>query len=102
MGTRRFIVGCLLLGACVAITPARLRADGPKTRYERVLAEEDDLRLGRKPSPLSQIRRVVAAYEAVVRRYPTSGYSDNALWQAAELSLRANKIYGSDLDRETA
>ena len=101
MRTRRLIAGWLILGACVA-GPARLGADGPKTRYERVLAEQDDLRLGRKPSPLSQIRHVVAQYEAVVRRYPTSGYSDNALWQAAELSLRANKIYGSTVDRETA
>jgi N-acetylmuramoyl-L-alanine amidase len=102
MGNRRLIIiGGLLLAACVAM-PARARADGPKTRYERVLAEEDDLRLGRKPSPLSQIRHVVAAYEAVVRRYPGSGYSDNALWQAAELSLRAHRIYRSDVDRETA
>jgi N-acetylmuramoyl-L-alanine amidase len=101
MRTRRFIAGWLLLGACVAL-PARLGADGPKTRYERVLAAEDELRLGRKPSPLSQIRHVVSSYEAVVRRYPASGYSDNALWQAAELSLRASKIYGSDIDRETA
>src|SRR5689334_13031512 len=97
----RLVAGWLMLGACVAL-PARLGADGPKTRYERVLAEEESLSLGRRPSPLSQIRHVVAAYEAVVRRYPTSGYSDNALWQAAELSLRANKIYRSDLDRETA
>jgi len=101
MRTRRLIAGWLLLGACVAL-PARLGADGPKTRYERVLAEEDELRLGRKPSPLSQIRHVVSAYEAVARRYPSSGYSDNALFQAAELSLRANQIYRSDLDRETA
>jgi N-acetylmuramoyl-L-alanine amidase len=97
----RRLIGWLVLATCVGL-PAAARADGPKTRYERVLAQEDELRLGRKPSPLSQIRRVVAAYEAVVRRYPTSGYSDNALFQAAELSIRANQIYRSDVDRQTA
>jgi N-acetylmuramoyl-L-alanine amidase len=101
MRIRRLIAGCLALGAALTL-PVRLTADGPKTRYERVLAQEDELRLGRRPSPLSQIRHVVAEYEAIVRRYPTSGYSDNALWQAAGLSLRANQIYRSEIDRETA
>jgi N-acetylmuramoyl-L-alanine amidase len=36
---------------------------------------------------LDQVRAVVAAYEAVVKEYPTSGYSDNALWQAGVLEL---------------
>ncbi len=36
---------------------------------------------------------VVAAYEAIVRRYPASGYSDNALWQAGRLSLDAYLTY---------
>ncbi len=102
MRIRRLIIAGVLLVAFAAAAPVRVRADGPKTRYEKVLAEEDGLRLGRKPSPLSQIRHVVAQYEAVARRYPTSGYSDNALWQAAELSLAANRIYRSDVDRETA
>ncbi len=101
MRIRRLIAGVLLV-AFAAAAPVRVRADGPKTRYEKVLAEEDGLRLGRKPSPLSQIRHVVAQYEAVVRRYPSSGYSDNALWQAAELSLAAHRIYRSDVDREAA
>src|SRR5581483_258780 len=96
MRIRRLIIAGVLLVAFAAAAPVRVRADGPKTRYEKVLAEEDGLRLGRKPSPLSQIRHVVAQYEAVARRYPTSGYSDNALWQAA------NRIYRSDVDRETA
>jgi len=101
MRIRRLIAGVLLVASvCAAAAP--VSADGPKTRYERVLAEEDTLRLGRKPSPLSHIRRVIADYEAVVRRYPGSGYSDNALWQAAELSLAAHRIYRSDIDRETA
>ena len=31
-------------------------------------------------------------YEAVVRRYPTSGYCDNALWQAASLARRVRAV----------
>ena len=36
---------------------------------------------------LDEVSRVVAAYEAVVKEYPRSGYSDNALWQAGVLEL---------------
>ena len=41
------------------------------------------------PATLTAVRAVVAAYEAVVRHYPASGYSDNALWQAGRLALDA-------------
>lgn len=98
MFIRRFIT----VLAIVACTAAPMGAAGPKTKYERVLAQEQALRLGRKPSPLSQIRKVVAAYETVARQHPVSGYADNALWQGAELSLSAHRIYQSDVDRATA
>ena len=88
--------------ALVASTAAPLAAAGPKTRYQRVLAQSSALRLSRRPSPLSQIRKVVAAWENVARQHPTSGYADNALLQAAELSLSAHRIYGSREDREVA
>jgi len=50
---------------------------------------------------LGDVRGVVAAYEAVVRRYPASGYSDNALWQAGQLSLDAFARFGQPSDRDT-
>jgi N-acetylmuramoyl-L-alanine amidase len=98
-GTGR-LFAVLALIACTAAPP--LAAAGPKTRYERVLAQASALRLSRRPSPLSQIRKVVAAYEIVARQHPTSGYADNALLQGAELSLAAHRIYGSAVDRESA
>ena len=97
-GTGR-LIAALALVACTAMP---LDAAGPKTRYERVLAQASALKLSRRPSPLSQIRKVVAAYKIVARQHPTSGYADNALLQAAELSLAAHRIYGSPVDRESA
>jgi N-acetylmuramoyl-L-alanine amidase len=48
---------------------------------------------------LDEIHAVVAAYLALPRRYPASGYSDNALWQAGRLSLDAFARFGEDRDR---
>jgi hypothetical protein len=63
------LVAALALVACTALP---LDAAGPKTRYERVLAQASTLKLSRRPSPLSQIRKVVAAYEVLARQHPTS------------------------------
>ena len=52
-------------------------------------------------SVLKAVRTVVADYEMVVRHYPASGYSDNALWQAGRLSLDAFNKFGETQDRET-
>jgi N-acetylmuramoyl-L-alanine amidase len=99
MSIRRLIAVLALLAS--AAVPAH--AAGPKTRYERVLAQESTLRLqSPRPSPLSQIRKIVSAYEYVARRHPTSGYADNALLQGAELSMTAHRLYGSEMDRTSA
>ena len=37
----------------------------------------------------ADVRALVDAYQEIVRRFPTSGYSDNALWQAGVLSIDA-------------
>lgn len=95
----RRLITILALVACAA---APAGAAGPKTKYERVQAQESGLRLGRRPSPLTHIRKVASAYENLARQYPTSGYADNALWQAAELSLAAFRIFQNDADRATA
>jgi N-acetylmuramoyl-L-alanine amidase len=69
--------------------------------YNRALARDRSVRDARQPPTKQQLRAAVAAYERVVRRYPTSGYSDNALWQGAELSRLAWERFGDDVDRAT-
>ncbi len=51
---------------------------------------------------LRQVARVVTSYEGVVRRYPTNGYADNALWQGAALAEAAYRRFGRADDRGTA
>jgi len=50
---------------------------------------------------LKSVRQVVAAYESVVRRYPTSAYSDDALWQAGRLALDVFAKFGDGKDRDS-
>jgi N-acetylmuramoyl-L-alanine amidase len=73
-------------------------AQSVRTRYTRALAQERTLRDAGNAPTLAQIRRAIAAYEAIVRRYPSSAYCDNALWQGANLSLLAYERYGDATD----
>jgi N-acetylmuramoyl-L-alanine amidase len=89
----------LLAAACVAGSPVDALAQSAKTLYTRALDRERTLRDAPRKPTLKQMRAVVASYEAIVRRYPTSGYSDNALWQAANLSFLAFDDFGDAADR---
>ena len=89
----------LLAAACVAGSPVDALAQSAKTLYTRALDRERTLRDAPRKPTLKQMRAVVASYEAVVHRYPTSGYSDNALWQAANLSFLAFDEFGDAADR---
>ena len=78
-----------------------------RTMYEDALAREQTVRDALEagdtaPGVLASLRAVVSSYEAVVRRYPASGYSDNALWQAGRLALDAFAQFGKQADKETA
>ena len=83
----------------LAIAPPAL-AQTAKVRYERAQANEKKLRSS-KPA-LAAIRSGAASYEALVRRYPVSGYSDNALLQGAGLFKLAFDRYGDAADRRNA
>ncbi len=88
----------LTLGTAYAAPPAR-------TMYTAALAREEAVRVDLASdagalATLREARAVVAAYEALVRQYPASGYSDNALWQAGRLSLDAFGRFGQGQDRE--
>jgi hypothetical protein len=87
---------------CLAVgTPLRATPEQQRELYTRTLARERVLREGNPPPSVQQIREVVAAYERFVRRFPISGYSDNALWQAGNLSLLAFQRFGQASDRRT-
>ena len=48
------------------------------------------------------VSRVVVGYEGIVRRYPRSGYSDNALWQGAMLAADSYARFRNEADRRTS
>src|SRR5207248_11748502 len=49
---------------------------------------------------LADVHAVIARYELLVRRYPGSGYSDNALWQGGRLALDAFARFRQPADRD--
>jgi len=92
-----FLLGTVLLG-----TPAVSEAQPVRELYNRALVRDRSVRDARQAATKQQLRGAIAAYERVVRKYPKSGYSDNALWQAAELARLAWDRFGEDVDRKTA
>jgi N-acetylmuramoyl-L-alanine amidase len=95
--------GTLLL--CAALLwggAARPSADTPRQAYLRVLSQERTLRLASTRPSLADIRAAIQAYEAIARRYPASPYTDNALWQAANLSVLAHQRFAQPQDRQRA
>ena len=84
----------------VLITATSAAAQSAPARYEAALAREKQIRAS-QPSA-GALRSVVAQYEAIVQKYPRSGYSDNALWQASGVAWLAYEKFGSERDRRTA
>jgi N-acetylmuramoyl-L-alanine amidase len=95
----RCAVIILLVVASLCVPVVEAAAQSAQTLYSRALARERTLRDGARKPTLKQLRAAVASYEALVRRYPASGYSDNALWQAANLSLLAYDEFNQTSDR---
>jgi N-acetylmuramoyl-L-alanine amidase len=92
----------ILLLAFVFVPTVAARAPGVSARalYMRTLERERQLR--EKPAAtVRQFRSIVNAYDAIVRRFPGSGYSDNALWQGGNLALLAFERFEQPADRRT-
>ncbi|MGH9311427.1 MAG: N-acetylmuramoyl-L-alanine amidase, partial [Vicinamibacterales bacterium] len=70
--------------------------------YTRALARERQVRDAANRTTLTRMRSAIRAYEAVVRRFPRSGYCDNALWQAGHLAALAFERFHEPSDRRTA
>ena len=70
-------------------------------RYENLQAQE--VRISTSSAAAAEdFRVVINRYWSFVRRYPASGFADNALWQAATLSMSAFARFGEDRDHYRA
>ena len=97
------LMGALALAVALALAAAPEVQASARSDYERLLARASALRLdGPRPTPRPQMRRVAAEGEAVAKRHAASGYADNALWQAATVSLAAHRVYRQAADRARA
>ena len=106
--SRRLSPLVFALGALV-VSPGGAAAQSAEAAYTQALAREqvlrrdlDSLNGGTSAPLLGRIRMLVREYEDVAGRHPRSGYSDNALFQAAGLSADAYWAYGQEVDRRRA
>jgi N-acetylmuramoyl-L-alanine amidase len=100
---RRLFVRAGMAIAGVSFCTAALSAQGTSAAvlFRRATDREVALRAAGAPSA-SGVRSSITAYELVVRKYPRSGYCDNALWQASGVALLAYRQSNSEADRATA
>ena len=99
--TSRLAVIAVLLLAGVSVPVVEAAAQSAQTLYTRALARERGLRDDGRTATLKQLRAAVSLYENLVHKFPTSPYSDNALWQGGNLALLAYDEYKQASDRKT-
>jgi N-acetylmuramoyl-L-alanine amidase len=92
-----------LLFALLAASTSRIDAQSSPAaaRYEVLREQEVRVLMSAAATP-DDFRVVVNRYWSFVRRYPSSGYTDNALWQAANLSWESFSRFGEERDRSRA
>lgn len=90
-------IGVVFLLAGVMVSAQSTTA---KSLYQRATDRETALRANTNATP-KDVQSAIAAYELVVRRFPSSGYSDNALWQAAGIALLSFQKTGAAADKTT-
>jgi len=85
-------------------------AQTARERFDAALARDQKIRVQLVGNPngtavadvLAQASKVVTAFEVLVRRFPTSGYADNALWQAGSLADATYQRFNRPEDQERA
>ena len=94
----------------VLVVSASADAQTARERYQSALEREEQVRVvlasTTEPAPtadlMSQASKVIASFESIVRRFPTSGYADNALWQAAGLVGALHEKFNRPEDQDRA
>ncbi len=88
--------------ACALAAPAIAYGQAAATTaYQRALAREQAARKTASPR-VATLRTIATSYETIVRRYPKSSYSDNALWQGAGVLQLAYERGNAKQDRDNA
>src|SRR5258708_27335474 len=96
------VLATLATATCLLMPLRASAAPTARAMYTRALEQERVVRTDSNKPTLAQMRKVVAAYEAVVRRHPASGYCDNALWQGANVAMLAYERFGDEADKTRA
>jgi N-acetylmuramoyl-L-alanine amidase len=92
------------LAAQTATAPtAKERFEAAQERDEKVRVLLTNFTNSTPPPDLAkQVSQVMWSFESIVRRFPTSGYADDALWQAASLADAAYQRLNRAEDRDRA
>ncbi len=101
------------VAAWLSVSPLTAQTATPQTakeRFEAAQQRDEKVRVlltsstNATPPPdlAKQVSQVMASFESIVRRFPTSGYADNALWQAASLADAAYQRLNRPEDRDRA
>ncbi len=104
------LVGTALAFAATLVVSASASAQGARERYQAASEREERVLVlltnGAEAvsasEVISQAGKVIASFESLVRRFPTSGYADNALWQAASLADVTFQKFNRPVDQDRA
>jgi N-acetylmuramoyl-L-alanine amidase len=96
----------IVVAALLAAAPAFAAAPPARALFADATQKEQAVRAALSDpaasSPvLKSVHQAIGEYETLVRHYPTSGYSDDALWRAGHLALDAFNRFGNAQDHET-
>jgi N-acetylmuramoyl-L-alanine amidase len=101
--TTMAVVMALVVSASAFAQTARERFESASERDEKVrVLLTNNAEAAPADGVMAQAGKVIASFEALVRRFPTSGYADNALWQAASLADAAYQKFNRPEDRDRA
>ena len=98
----RFCARLSLTLALWSVCAASVSAQTPASlRYEALLAQEQ--RVTQSPAAtVEDFRVVINRYWNFVQRYRSSGFADNALWQAATIAADAFQRFGHEREKHRA
>ena len=104
------VAASLFVSDLVAQTAQTAKPQTAKERFEAAQQRDEKVRVqltnftNAPPPPdlVTQVSQVMTSFESIVRRFPSSGYADNALWQAGSLADAAYQRLNRPEDRDRA